>query len=29
LIGCMVHNERLFFWLNQRAGSPLKPENYN
>ncbi|HEX9163795.1 MAG TPA: hypothetical protein VF980_18950 [Thermoanaerobaculia bacterium] len=28
LIGCMVHNERLYFWLNQRAGSPTKPENY-
>ena len=21
LVGCMVHNERLYFWLNQRAGS--------
>jgi len=28
LIGCMVHNERLYFWLNQRAGSPITPENY-
>src|SRR5262245_42923056 len=28
LIGCMVHNERLSFWLNQRDGSPIKPENY-
>jgi catechol 2,3-dioxygenase-like lactoylglutathione lyase family enzyme len=28
LIGCMVHNERLFFWLNRRAGSPIKPENF-
>jgi catechol 2,3-dioxygenase-like lactoylglutathione lyase family enzyme len=28
LIGCMVHNERLTFWLNQRAGSPIQPENY-
>jgi hypothetical protein len=28
LIGCMVHNERLSFWLNQRAGTPEKPENY-
>jgi lactoylglutathione lyase len=28
LIGCMVHNEQLYFWLNQRAGSPVKPENY-
>jgi catechol 2,3-dioxygenase-like lactoylglutathione lyase family enzyme len=29
LIGCMVHNERLYFWLNQRAGSPDKPEDYH
>ena len=29
LVGCMVHNERLYFWLNQRAGAPIKPENYN
>ena len=28
LIGCMVHNEHLYFWLNQRAGTPMKPENY-
>lgn len=28
LVGCMVHNERLYFWLNQRAGSPDPPENY-
>ncbi len=28
LIGCMVHNEKLCFWLNQRAGSPIKPDNY-
>jgi catechol 2,3-dioxygenase-like lactoylglutathione lyase family enzyme len=28
LVGCMVHNERLSFWLNQRAGSPIEPENY-
>jgi len=29
LVGCMVHNgENLSFWLNQRAGSPIKPENY-
>ena len=28
LVGCMVHNERLSFWLNQRDGSPIKPENY-
>jgi lactoylglutathione lyase len=29
LVGCMVHNEHLYFWLNQRAGSPIKPENYH
>ncbi len=28
LVGCMVHDERLYFWLNRRAGSPIKPENY-
>ena len=28
LIGCMVHNDELYFWLNQRAGSPTKPEDY-
>jgi hypothetical protein len=28
LVGCMVHNEHLYVWLNQRAGSPTKPENY-
>jgi catechol 2,3-dioxygenase-like lactoylglutathione lyase family enzyme len=28
LIGCMVHDERLYFWLNQRAGTPITPENY-
>jgi len=28
LIGCMVHNEHLRFWLNQRAGSPIKPDDY-
>lgn len=28
LIGCMVHNDRLQFWLNQRAGSAIKPEKY-
>jgi len=29
LVGCMVHNERLNLWLNQRAGSPIKPEDYH
>ena len=29
LVGCMVHDgEHLFFWLNQRAGTTVKPENY-
>lgn len=28
LVGCMVRNERLAFWLNERAGSPIKPEDY-
>lgn len=27
LVGCMVHNERLRFWLNQRAGAPAEPGN--
>ena len=29
LVGCMVHDEHLYFWLNQRVGSPVKPEDYN
>ena len=24
LIGCMVHNEQLYFWLNERAGTPSR-----
>jgi catechol 2,3-dioxygenase-like lactoylglutathione lyase family enzyme len=28
LIGCMVHNENTYFWLNQRAGTLIKPEDY-
>lgn len=28
LVGCMVHNEHTYFWLNQRAGTPVKPEDY-
>jgi len=28
LVGCMVHNERVWLWLNQRAGSSTKPDNY-
>ena len=26
LIGCMVHNEDLYFWLNQRPGTPITEE---
>lgn len=29
LVGCMVYNENTCFWLNQRAGTPIKPEDYN
>jgi hypothetical protein len=29
LVGCMVHNEHLYFWLNQRAGTPIKPDDYS
>lgn len=29
LVGCMVHNEHVYFWLNQRAGTADKPENYH
>ncbi len=29
LIGCMVRGKNLAFWLNRRAGTPIKPENYN
>ncbi len=28
LVGCMVHNEHLYFWLNQRSGDPAPPGNY-
>lgn len=28
LVGCMVRNANLAFWLNRRAGTPTKPENY-
>jgi len=27
LVGCMVHNEELYFWLNQRSGGPV-PEGH-
>lgn len=26
LVGCMVHNESLYFWLNRRAGERIPPE---
>jgi catechol 2,3-dioxygenase-like lactoylglutathione lyase family enzyme len=29
LIFCMLHKEHLSFMLNQRAGTPVKPENYS
>lgn len=28
LIGCMVHDEHLCFWLNRRAGTPTIPAGY-
>ena len=28
LVGCMVHNERMQFWLNQRKGMSSQPEDY-
>jgi catechol 2,3-dioxygenase-like lactoylglutathione lyase family enzyme len=28
LVGCMVHNEHTYFWLNQRAGDPI-PKDYH
>ena len=28
LVGCMVHDEHLQFWLNQRDGTPVTPEHY-
>jgi len=28
LIGCMVHNEHTYFWLNEKPGTPVKPEDY-
>jgi catechol 2,3-dioxygenase-like lactoylglutathione lyase family enzyme len=30
LVGCMVHDDgHLRFWLNQRAGTPVKPDEYH
>jgi catechol 2,3-dioxygenase-like lactoylglutathione lyase family enzyme len=28
LVGCMVHNGHLRFWLNLRSGSSVKPDSY-
>jgi len=28
LIGCMVHNEHVCFWLNESEGTPGAPENH-
>ena len=28
LVGCMVHDAHLYFWLNQRTGPPLPAENH-
>jgi catechol 2,3-dioxygenase-like lactoylglutathione lyase family enzyme len=28
LIFCMLHKENLWFMLNRRAGTPVKPEDY-
>jgi catechol 2,3-dioxygenase-like lactoylglutathione lyase family enzyme len=28
LIGCMVSNEHVSFWLNESDGTQIKPENY-
>lgn len=28
LIGCMAHNDRLYFWLNQRAGPVNAPADF-
>jgi len=28
LIGCMVHSQHLYFWLNQRAGTLVEPDDY-
>ena len=28
LVGCMLHGAHLLFWLNQRDGTSIPPENY-
>lgn len=29
LIGCMVHHEDLYFWLNEREGSSIAPADFD
>ena len=29
LVGCMVHDEEHYFWLNRRAGTIIAPEDFN
>jgi hypothetical protein len=29
LINCMLHKDNLWFMLNQRAGTPVRPEDYH
>lgn len=29
MVGCMLQNGNVWFWLNQRAGTPVRPENYH
>jgi catechol 2,3-dioxygenase-like lactoylglutathione lyase family enzyme len=29
MVGCMLDNGKLWFWLNQRAGTPVRPEEYH
>jgi hypothetical protein len=29
LVGCMVHDEQNYFWLNHRAGTAIRPEDYH
>ena len=28
-VGCTLRNKNLAFWLNRRAGTPTKPEDYD
>lgn len=29
LIGCMLNKGNMWFWLNRRAGNPVKPDDYH